>query len=168
MATLGMDLGQPNGIAMTTHNISRNTPDRMDLPFGGEPLHRILVTFSIAYFAAAFVTDLVYWQNAAVMWESFSDWLITGGLIMAGFAAIAFVIDFVRGKQVRTTAWPQAVGYALAVLLSLLNAFVHSRDGYSAVVPTGLTLSGLVVVILLFTSWAGRALISRRRVGAGI
>jgi uncharacterized membrane protein len=42
-------------------------------------------------------------------------------------------------------------------LLSLLNAFVHSRDGYTAVVPTGLTLSALVVAILLFTAWADRA-----------
>ena len=55
---------------------------------------------------------------------------------------MAFVIDLVRGKQIRTLAWPHAVGYVLAVLLSLMNAFVHSRDGYTAVVPTGLTLSG--------------------------
>ena len=76
------------------------------------------------------------------MWETFSDWLITAGLIMAAFAIIAFVIDFVGGKQIHTLAWPYAVGYVLAVLLSLINAFVHSRDGYTAVVPTGLTLSG--------------------------
>jgi uncharacterized membrane protein len=75
------------------------------------------------------------------------------------------VIDFVGGKQIRTLAWPYAVGYVLAVLLSLINAFVHSRDGYTAVVPTGLTLSGLVLVILLFTGWVGWVLISRRRVG---
>jgi uncharacterized membrane protein len=159
---------QPNGIAMTTDNTSRNAPDRMDLPFGGQPIHPILVPFPIACFAGAFVTDLLYWQTAAVMWETFSDWLLTAGMIMAGFAIIAFVIDFVGGKRFRNLAWSHAVGYALAVLLSLLNAFVHSRDGYTAVVPTGLTLSGLVVVILLFTSWVGRAPISRRRVGVGI
>jgi uncharacterized membrane protein len=153
---------------MTIDIISRNTPDWTNAPVRGEPLHRMLVPFPIAYFTGAFVTDLVYWQTADVMWESFSDWLITGGLIMAGFAAVAFVIDLVSGKQSRTLAWPHAVGYALAFLLSLINVFVHSRDGYTAVVPTGLMLSGLVVVILLFTSWAGRTLISRRRAGAGI
>jgi uncharacterized membrane protein len=78
------------------------------------------------------------------------------------------VIDVVRGKRSRTLAWPHAVGYVLAVLLSLLNAFVHSRDGYTAVVPTGLTLSALVVVILLIAGWAGRALIARRREGADL
>jgi uncharacterized membrane protein len=150
---------------MTADNTRRNTPDRMDLPVGGRPIHPILVSFSVACLAGAFVTDLVYWQTVAVMWETFSDWLITAGLIFAGFAIIAFVIDFVGGKQIRTLAWPHAVGYALAILLSLINAFVHSRDAYTAVVPTGLTLSALVLVILLFTGWVGWALISRRRVG---
>jgi uncharacterized membrane protein len=140
----------------------------MDLPFGGEPIHPILVSFPIAYFTAAFVTDLAYWQTAAVLWETFSDWLITAGLVMTGLAVIAFMIDLVRGKRSRTLVWPHAVGYALAVLLSLLNAFVHSRDGYTAVVPTGLALSGLVVVILLITGWAGRALIARRGEGADL
>jgi uncharacterized membrane protein len=147
---------------MTSDNASRNTPDRI----GAEPIHPILLTFSIACFAGAFVTDLVYWRTAAVTWETFSDWLITVGLILAGLAIIAFVIDLVGGKRIRNPAWPRAVGYVVAVLLSLLNAFVHSRDGYTAVVPTGLTLSALVVVILLFTGWMGRALRSRRRVGA--
>jgi uncharacterized membrane protein len=147
---------------------SRSIPDRMDLPFRGEPIHPTLASFPIAYFTAAFVTDLAYWRTAAVQWEIFSDWLITAGLVMSGFAVIAFVIDLVRGKRSPPLAWPHAIGYALAVLLSLLNAFVHSRDGYTAVVPTGLTLSGLVVVILLITGWAGRAQIARRREGADL
>jgi uncharacterized membrane protein len=57
------------------------------------------------------------------------------------------------------------VGYALAVLLSVINAFVHSRDGYTAVVPTGLMLSGLVVVVLLLTAGASAVLGNRDRVG---
>ena len=153
---------------MTIHSRSRNTPDRMDLPFSGEAIRPILVSFPIAYFTAAFVADPAYWQTADVLWETFSDWLITAGLITAGFAAIVFVIDLVRGKRSRTLAWPHAVGYVLAVLLSLLNAFVHSRDGYTAVVPTGLTLSAIVVAILLITGWAGRALIAHRREGADL
>jgi uncharacterized membrane protein len=135
---------------------------------GGQPILPTLVPFPIACFAGALVTDLAYWKTADVMWETFSDWLITAGLIMAGFAIIAFVIDVVGRKPIRTLAWPHAVGYPLAFLLSLVNVFVHSRDGYTAVVPTGLTLSALVVVILLFTGWAGSALVHRRCVGVSI
>jgi uncharacterized membrane protein len=42
---------------------------------------------------------------------------------------------------------------------------VHSRDGYTAIVPTGLALSALVVVILLFTGWFGSALVRRNLAG---
>jgi uncharacterized membrane protein len=58
------------------------------------------------------------------------------------------------------------VGYALAVLLALTNAFVHSRDGYTAVVPTGLMLSALVVVVLVLTALVARALTNSNRLGA--
>jgi uncharacterized membrane protein len=151
---------------MTADTTSRNTPDRMDLPLSRELFHPMLVPLAVACFAGAFVTDLVYWQSVAVIWETFSDWLLTTGMVIAGLAIIAFVIDVVRGKQISTLTWPHAVGYVLVVLLSLVNAFVHSRDGYTAVVPTGLTLSTLVVVILLITGLVDQAL-SRRRVGAG-
>ena len=131
----------------------------------GRPIHKMLVSFSAAYFAGALVTDLVYWQIPDVLWERFSIWLIAAGLIMAGLAAVAYVIDLAGGRQIDTPAWPRVVGYALAVLLSLMNAFVHSRDGYTAVVPTGLMLSGLVIIVLLLTAWVGMALANRPRVG---
>jgi uncharacterized membrane protein len=126
------------------------------------PIHKMPASFSAAYFAGALVTDLVYWQMPDVMWERFSIWLITVGLIMAGLAAFAYVIDLLGGRQIDRPAWPRAVGYGLAVLLSLLNAFVHSRDGYTAVVPTGLTLSGIVVAVLILTAGVASALANRR------
>ena len=126
------------------------------------PIHKMPASFSVAYFAGALITDLVYWQMPDVMWERFSIWLITVGLIMAGLATIAYVIDLLGGRQIDRPAWPRAVGYALAVLLSLFNAFVHSRDGYTAVVPTGLTLSGLVIAVLILTAGVASALANRR------
>ena len=128
----------------------------------GRPIHSMPVSFSAAYFAGALVTDLVYWRIPDVLWERFSIWLIVAGLIMAGCAAIAYVTDLASG---RAQAWPRVVGYAVAVLLSLMNAFIHSRDGYTAVVPTGLMLSGIVVIVLLLTAWVGTALANHSRVG---
>jgi uncharacterized membrane protein len=128
-------------------------------------MHRILVSFSAAYFAGALVTDLVYWQIPDVLWERFSIWLIAAGLIMAGLATVAYAIDLASGRQIDRPAWPRAIGYALAVLLALMNAFVHSRDGYTAVVPSGLMLSSLVIVVLLLTSWVGTALANRSHIG---
>ena len=131
----------------------------------GRPIHRILVSFSVAYFAGALATDLVYWRMPDVMWERFSIWLITAGLIMAGLATVAYVIDLAARRRIDRPAWPRAIGYAITVLLALTNAFVHSRDGYSAVVPNGLTLSTLVVIVLVLTALVARALTNRHRFG---
>jgi uncharacterized membrane protein len=131
----------------------------------GRPIHKILVSFSAAYFTGALVTDFVYWQMPDVMWERFSIWLIAAGLIMAGLATLAYAIDLAGRRRIDRPAWPRAVGYALAVLLALINAFVHSRDGYTAVVPTGLMLSGLVVLVLLVTASVAAALANRHRIG---
>jgi uncharacterized membrane protein len=132
----------------------------------GRPIHKMLVSFSAAYFTGALVTDVVYWQMPDVMWERFSIWLIAAGLIMAGLAVIAYVIDLLSGRQIDRPALPRAVGYLLAVLIALFNAFVHSRDGYTAVVPTGLMLSALVVAVLILTAGVASALANRHRIGA--
>ncbi len=131
----------------------------------GRPIHSIWVSFSVAYFVGALATDLAYWQMPDVMWERFSIWLIAAGLVMAGLATFAYVIDFAARRRLDRPVWPRVVGYAIAVLLALTNAFVHSRDGYTAVVPTGLMLSALVVVVLALTALAAKALTNRHRFG---
>jgi uncharacterized membrane protein len=134
---------------------------------GGHPIHPMLVPFPIACFVGAFVTDLAYWHTASYLWETFSVWLLTAGLVMAGFAVLAGLIDFVGNRRIRALrpAWPHALGNLVAILLSLVNAFVHSRDGYTAVVPTGLILSGVVVLILAVTGWLGWSMVYRHGVG---
>ena len=129
------------------------------------PIHKMPASFSVAYFAGALVTDLVYWQMPDVMWERFSIWLILAGVVMAGLAVIAYAIDLAGGRAIDRPVWPRVVGYAIAILLAVTNAFVHSRDGYTAVVPTGLMLSGSVIVVLLLTALVGAALTRRHRIG---
>jgi uncharacterized membrane protein len=133
-------------------------------PASRRTLHEMLVPFPVAYFTAAFVTDLVYWRNPDILWERFSVWLIAGGLVMAALVAVVAVIDLTFRRQRPT--WLYALGYALAALLSLLNVCIHSRDGYTAVVPEGLMLSATVVIIMVFTSSSRWALTHRTRIGA--
>jgi uncharacterized membrane protein len=151
---------------ITEANFIHGAQSRLTRKPRRRPLHKLLVSFSAAYFAGALVTDIVYWQMPDVLWERFSIWLIVAGLILSGLATIAYVIDLAGGRRIDRPAWPRAIGYALAILLSVTNAFVHSRDGYTAVVPSGLTLSALVVVVLLLTAWVGRTLANRHRFGA--
>ena len=53
----------------------------------------------------------------------------------------------------------------IAVPDPIVNAFVHSRDAYTSVVPSGLILSGLVVLILFVTAWNGWTMVYRHGVG---
>jgi uncharacterized membrane protein len=127
-------------------------------------IHQMLVPFPVAYFTAALVTDLAYWRTDEVMWERFSVWLIAGGLALAALVALAALFDLVFARQ--KPAWIRAFGYVTAVLLSLVNVLVHSRDGYTAVVPTGLTLSAIVVAILFLVATSATWTLTSRRRGA--
>jgi uncharacterized membrane protein len=122
-------------------------------------LYRAIAPFSVAFFLGAAVTDLVYWRVPDAMWETFSIWLITAGLVAAAFSVVAGVIDLVRfRKNPRYQLfWLGPLATALALVIATINAFVHSRDGYTAVVPTGLILSWLVVVILACTLFVRRS-----------
>jgi uncharacterized membrane protein len=133
----------------------------------GHPIHPMLVPFPIACFAGTLLTDIAYWRTADIMWSNFSAWLLTVGLLMGGLAALAGLIDFLSSRAVRaqTPAWPHMLGNLLVLGLSLLNAFVHSRDAWTSVVPTGLILSAVVVVIMLVTGWLGWSLVYRHKVG---
>jgi uncharacterized membrane protein len=145
----------------------RNSNARPTDRMAKHPIHPMLVPFPIVCFVGTLLTDLAYWQTAEMMWADFSAWLLTAGLVMGGLAAIAGLVDFLRNRLVRAdkTAWMHLLGNAVAWLLSLFNAFIHTRDAWTSVVPTGLILSAAVVVILLFTGWMGRSLVYRHRIG---
>jgi uncharacterized membrane protein len=127
----------------------------------------MLVPFPIACFVGTFLTDLVYWRTAEMMWADFSAWLVTVGVIMGWVAAIAGLIDFAGNRLIRMQppAWWHVIGNAVVLVLATVNMFVHSRDAWTSVVPWGLVLSGLVVLVLLFTTWMGWSMVYRYRVG---
>jgi uncharacterized membrane protein len=100
------------------------------------------------------------------MWETFSIWLLTAGLLVAPFAGLALLFDLVVRRRSFRPAWfPLLVGVVGAVL-SIFNAFIHSRDGYTAVVPAGLTLSAIVAVTIVILGWYGWNVSVRNRPAA--
>jgi uncharacterized membrane protein len=140
---------------------------RSTASIGGHPLHAMLVPVPITCFIATFLSDLVYWKTAAMQWANISAWLLTVGLIVSVFVATAGIIDFFGDSRIRAlrAAWIHALGNITALILSVFNVFIHSRDAYTSVVPTGVTLSGIVVLILGITGWNGWTLVYRHRVG---
>ena len=131
------------------------------------PIHPMLVPFPIVCFIGTLLTDIAYWRTAELMWADFSAWLVTAGVLLGVLAASAGFIDFLGNRMIRgeRTAWIHMLGNGLAWILSVINAFVHTHDAWTSVVPTGLILSAVVVLILLVTGWAGWSLVYRHGVG---
>ena len=127
----------------------------------GRPLHPRLIGAGAVLLIAALVTDLTYENSLLFQWENFSMWLITAGLVLAALAALALVIDIVL-RRVTGIDWIRFSGFSAVVLLSVLNALVHSRDAYAAVVPEGLALSALVTAILVIVGWRDWSVGARR------
>jgi uncharacterized membrane protein len=140
---------------------------RSTLSLGGRPLYAMLVPIPYFCFIATLITDIVYWQTAAMPWADMSAWLLLAGLIVSPFAALAGLVDFFGDARIRElrAAWIHGIGNVTALILSIVNCLIHTRDAYTSVVPSGLILSGLVVVILLVTGWNGWGLVYRHGVG---
>ena len=140
---------------------------RSTVSIAGHPIHPMLIPFPIAFFVATFVADLAYAYSGNPGWVTASIWLLGAGLIMAALAAVAGLIDVFGDDQIRnlSDAWLHAGGNIIAVLIELYNWYTRYENGAAAVLPTGLVLSLVVVLILLFTGWKGWEMVYRHRVG---
>jgi uncharacterized membrane protein len=133
----------------------------------GHPIHPTLVPFPIAFLFGAFVTDILFWRGGNPFWATASRYLIGAALVFAVLAALAGLTDFLGDKAIRrlNAAWAHMIGNVVAVVLSLINFFLRLHDAQGPIVPTGLILSTIVVIILIFTGWMGGELVFRHRVG---
>lgn len=103
-----------------------------------------------------------------MMWADASAWLLAAGLLVGLLAVIAMIVDALgrRLSSMRGPVWLYTICNALILVLSFFNALVHSRDAWTSVVPTGLILSSVVVVFVLFSGWIRWSWIYRRGPGA--
>lgn len=133
----------------------------------GHPIHPMLVPFPIAGFLGVLICDLAYIGSENLFWLNMGAWLIAGGLLFGGVAAIFGLIDFIFGRDIRRlpAAWAHLILNVLLMIVQVFNLLIHSRDGWTAVVPAGLTLSIIGAVLLLASGWMGAAMVYRHRVG---
>lgn len=144
-----------------TYSTTRSHASIVTPPLRSVPLH-----FSAACFIGALLTDITYWRTAEMMWTNFSAWLLASGLLLGGLAAIATLIDIFIGRlPLRGGAgWLYIIGNIAALVVSLFNAFIHSRDAWTSVVPTGLILSVVATVLIVINACLGFAIL-RQRIG---
>lgn len=130
------------------------------------PIHPMLIPFPIVCFVGAFVTDIVYSQNQDLGWAEASNWLLGIGLVMAALAAAAGLIDFLGDDRIRRLgdALKHMLANVAAVVLEAVN-LVLRLDNPDFAGSTGIWISGIVVVILIYSGWKGGDLVYRHGVG---
>jgi uncharacterized membrane protein len=133
-------------------------------PLYSSLLHRGFVNAAGVLSIAAFITDYTYYTTALWQWANFSAWLITAGLIVTLVAVLLLLIDFATGRAGRLNTG-SFILVAAAALLSLVNAFVHSRDAWTSVVPQGILLSAVSTILLVIAGARGWSLASSRATG---
>ncbi len=130
------------------------------------PIHGILSAFPLAFFTGALVTDLVYADSADMMWANFSAWQITFGLVGGALAAVAGIGSAIlyrrepRRRRDGATSLVHNLVSIFTLVFALVNAFVHSRDAWTSVVPTGIVLSVVTVALAFVGSWLGFVLLA--------
>jgi len=120
-------------------------------------MHAVLAFSAVPLFLGALLSDWAYFSSHQIQWVNFAAWLMAGGLLIAGPVLLWSAIDLLRSPATRL---PRSMIY-LSLLLAtfvvgFINALVHAKDGWAAM-PTGLMLSGLVVVLALMASVVGLA-----------
>lgn len=124
-------------------------------------LFDLLDPIPFGFFVATLIFDIIYANNAEILWVKGAAWLVSIGLV---FAIIPQLINlyavWLNKHQVRMPGeaanfWLNVIG----IVAAIVNAFVHSRDAYGAM-PDGLWLSIVTVATLAI----GRIILSGRNV----
>lgn len=117
------------------------------------PVHWTLGSFPIACFSLTLLTDIAYWQTANLMWLHFSEWLLLAGLVFGVLAILLRGVEYLARRI--TPPWLAVLGSVVVLVLAAINSFIHTADGWTAVVPWGLALSAVTVVAMIVTGWLG-------------
>lgn len=122
------------------------------IPVIGYPIQALFVPFPCVCFFLALLTDIAFWSTSNLMWQNFSAWLLLAGLVFGGLSIPAALIDLLRpSTRLLRAGILASITFVAALGLAFVNSLVHASDGWTAVVPYGLLLSGVTVAFIFFS-----------------
>jgi len=137
---------------------------RSTAQIGGHPIHPMLVQFPIVCFILTLVCDVLYAQSHTEL-ASASTWLLIVGLVMGALAAVAGLTDFLGDKRIQgADAIKHAAANVTAVVLEVVNLVLRLKNPDS-IGSTGVWISLVVVLILLYSGWMGGRLVYIHGIG---
>jgi uncharacterized membrane protein len=148
---------------MNGNDTGRSHP-RSTARIGDHPIHPMLIPFPIVCFILTFVLDVLYAHGNTGVAAS-THWLLGIGLVFAALAAVAGLTDFLGEKRIQgADAVKHMLANVTAVVLEVVNLVL--RLGHpDFIASTGVYISGVVVLILLYSGWKGGDLVFRHGMG---
>ena len=148
---------------------TQHTPEthpHSTLKIGDHPVHPMLIPFPIVCFILTFAADVAYSRTSDAFWATGSRWLLGVGLVTAALAAVAGLTDYVGDAKLRSSsdALKHMLANVTAVVLELVNFFLRLNKP-DFIASTGVYISAIVVLILLYSGWKGGDLVFRSGVG---
>ena len=137
---------------------------RSTAKIGDHPIHPMLVPFPIVCFILTFVCDILYVRgNTGV--AAASNWLLGIGLVFAALAAVAGLTDFLGEKRIQgADAVKHMLANVTAVVLEVVNLVLRLGNP-DFIASTGVYISAVVVLILIYSGWKGGDLVYRHGMG---
>ena len=117
----------------------------------GHPVRTIASALPTFSFLGALVTDVAYLRTSDIQWANFSAWLLATGMVLGGLSLIVELVHIFSRRRQPSNWWGIGV-LVIALGVALADNFVHARDGWTSVVPSGLILSAITVALMIATS----------------
>ena len=150
---------------MASRNDGGHTHPQSTAKIGGHPIHPMLVPFPIVCFIGALAADIMFIRQGWHPWAVGGRVLLLVGLIMAALAAVTGLTDFVGEKRIQgSDAVKHMLANVTAVVIELVNLVLRWNND-AAIPKIGVYLSGIVVLILLYSGWKGGELVYRHGMG---
>jgi uncharacterized membrane protein len=151
---------------MATTNEGGHAHPRSTAKIATHPIHPMLVPFPIVCFILTFVCDILYTQGHTEL-ATTSNWLLVIGLAFAALAAVTGLTDFLGEKRIQgADAIKHMLANVTAVVLELVNVILRWKNP-DFIGSTGVYISAVVVLILLYSGWKGGDLVYRHGMGVG-
>jgi len=150
----------------TVDNEPRGDHPHSTAKIATHPIHPMLIPFPIVCFIGTFITDIVYSRSLDSGWATASHWLLIVGLVMAALAAVTGLTDYLGDERIRrlADALKHMLANVTAVVLELVNLVLRLNNP-DFIRSTGVYISGVVVLILLYSGWKGGDLVYKHGIG---
>ena len=129
------------------------------------PIHPFLVTFPVAFFTGAAVTDVIAFAGGWHSLHAVAYYMCWAGVAGGVLAAVPGVIDYIKTVPPQSSAARRGAKHAIAntvVLLLFVSVIILRKTGFEWYI---LIPELVATATMYYSAWMGATLVSRNQIG---